>query len=37
MVKLKIISIDHFFRLHQIPKNVKIIFLKIFNDETNKA
>jgi len=37
MVKQKMISVDYYFRLHQIPKNSKIIFQKTFYAETNEA
>jgi hypothetical protein len=36
-VKLKMISIDHYFRLNQTPKNTENIFQKTFYAETNGA
>jgi hypothetical protein len=36
-VKLKMISVDYYFRTHQIPKNAENIFQKTFYAEINGA
>jgi hypothetical protein len=37
MVKLKIISFDHYFRSHQTLKNAENIFQNTFYAETNRS
>jgi hypothetical protein len=36
-VKLKMISVDHYFSHHQTPKNAENIFQKTFYSETSRT